>query len=361
MAKRTSHIGAICAAWLPSGNVKACYAAVPMTAAGPTPTAETAADTTTPEPTPLTTTRTDGYTDDDAPEMISSIVSEGDPSMDDCYESWSQYNSYELYSSGEIPEVRTTKNIPYVSKAYFLNTSVPTSTFCDGVPRVFGTSNVTVDVTILGSAVPTSFLSAREYVAKPSCTIPAEQLQIYGKLQMYVEPIKMGPSDTPCPEPTGIQNCFVVGDLGTMVFYWPESTTGECGKMTAVPGTQTIPGQPNTAVYEGFTVTSPDALVAMYNARTAVVSTFWTDSADELPQSPPGGSSAPPLTHSEVCGQKDILLFTAAQDEFWTLSRWEVDYVLGPRGYLIPPVVTSTIPFSFWHLNPGAMPTDAYQ
>ena len=109
------------------------------------------------------------------PANIESVSGSGDPSIYSCWQTHIKYNheTYSYFNASGKP-VSTTWTIPSSTMlTMFHNTSVPTSTGCDGYARVMGQTNTPVTLTFNDASMVTQ---KRIFPGPtPTCTIPDYQ------------------------------------------------------------------------------------------------------------------------------------------------------------------------------------------
>jgi hypothetical protein len=310
------------------------------------------------------------------PASIQSITGGGEASIYGCWQSHMRYN-HETYSffnaSGKA--VSTTWTIPSSTmQTIFHNTSIPTSTGCDGYPRVTGESNTPVTLTFTDA----SMVTQKQVFPgpTPACTIPDRQCHYaYSAYEtasfsyissayfnFFLDPghaktlpnIWFGHVQPPCisiqncPAATASATCNIDAERAT-VFYWPVTTLGDlCARgPLATPTDVAETAKPTTAVFGSVTVTSPSALVVLRTVR-----------ASQHPKVTV--SPAPEYIPMTQCGSRVNATLKLAPELLSSMrSTFTPTYIDSGHytGYR-----TSSVPYSFnfADMNPGAVPWDAY-
>lgn len=251
----------------------------------------------------------------------------------------------------------------------FRNQSVETTTGCDGYPRVLDSTATPVTLTFSDNSMLE--ITQTDPGPLPTCTIEetsctwaiaAFATATYSYLSSvysthfaktatslppqiafnYVQPPCR--TDPSCPAPTEKAHCSADAEQGT-VFYWPVSTAGSlCNGTSIVPGTQTVAGAPNTAVFRGATVTSPTALVILRKATLSAAST----------------TSRPyQALYWQPCGHPTDLTLSLEPDQISTVqTQYSVSFE--DKDYTDWTSTTMNAPIQFEHLNRGGVPYSAY-
>lgn len=287
-----------------------------------------------------------------------------------------KYN-HETYSffnaSGKA--ISTTWTIPSSTMTtVFHNTSIPTSTGCDGYARVMGETNTPVTLTFTDASMVTQ---RRVFPGPtPTCSIPDYQCHnAYSAFESasfsYISSayfsffldsahaktlpnVWFGHVQPPCtsiqscPAPSESATCTIDAERAT-VFYWPVTTVGDlCARGPIATATGAVDvSKPTTAVYGNVTVTSPSALVVL---RSVVASQHPKVTVSPVPEYLPMAR----------CGARVNATLLVAPSALSTIrTTYTPTYVDTGRftGYR-----ASTVPYSFnfADMNPGAVPWDAY-
>jgi hypothetical protein len=212
------------------------------------------------------------------------------------YACWSSHIEYRSRSRNQpVFEISTADYS--TSLTWITNTALPTTTLCDGIPRVLGQPSTQLTITYLNEPMET-LLPNTNTVRKPTCTI-AEQAcstafavmdslvrsfqaasvsahsdagtaNAHYEFESLTPPCSMVEACHPStvfPSQTRTYSCRLIAHSPTVV-YWPVSISDHCDP-NAVPkeATPTIKGQPNTAVFRGATITSPSALIVLHTIQ----------------------------------------------------------------------------------------------
>ncbi|KAF1811685.1 hypothetical protein P152DRAFT_482718 [Eremomyces bilateralis CBS 781.70] len=305
------------------------------------------------------------------PANISTITGQGNPSIYVCYNSHLAYtSSRQSYISNKIPLKYNTTTIPYSTwVTAFQNTSVIPTTLCDGYPRFLDETVTPVTLTFSDNVMRE--ITQTEPGPLPTCTIEetsctwaiaAYATATYSYLSSvysthfaqtatglpkqiafnYVRPPCY--TDPSCPAPSAKAHCSADSEEGT-VLYWPVTTGGNfCNGSSIVPGTPTVAGAPNTAVFRGATVTSPTALVILRKATLSAASTTTR---------PNQGLNWQP------CGHPADVTLSLAPEELSTF-RTEYSVSFTDEDYTYWETSTVLAPLQFQDLNRGAVPYNEY-
>jgi hypothetical protein len=327
---------------------------------------------------PITITQT-GPPPGATPAAIQTITGKGDGSIYSCWESHIKHNHETFtYFNTSGTRVMTTMTLPSSTLlTAFHNTSVPTTTLCDGHPRVLGETTTPVHLTFTDNTMLTS---SQVYPGPtPTCTIPDPQCNnAYSALETasfsYLSSayfsffLNSGRGKTAipnywfghlrppctsikeCPKPTASATCSLDAQRAT-VFYWPATTTPSnlCDQSPVVTSKAAV-AEPTltTAVWgNNFTVTSPSALVIL---RSVVASQHAKVTISPVPE----------VIAMDRCGSRtDATLQIAPEDlssfrRAFTPTYIDEGHFTGYR--------TSSVPyrFDFGDLRPEALPYAAY-
>jgi hypothetical protein len=307
--------------------------------------------------------------------------------------------SYIQNATGKV--IHSTSTIPSSTMTTtYTNSSIKTSTFCDGWPRVLGQTETPVTLTFPDASVckflyeiPTrrlnilnltclQMITSKEVFPgpKPTCTIANTQcnfawsaydsstfsylssayFSFFVSKKTGLPPnIYFGTLAPPCasvsscPTPTSTISCSLEAEQAT-VFYWPASTTGpSCGKETAIKLTPTLAGKPNTAVFHNVTVTSPSALVVLRSLAAAVTTIDTKKSSEELQR----GYTVPPIYTR--CGLEIDATF-AVRTESLSSLRNSYSPTIIQGAYTQYTTSKIPYPFDFADLSPENVPYEAY-
>ncbi|KAF2664743.1 hypothetical protein BT63DRAFT_443778 [Microthyrium microscopicum] len=226
---------------------------------------------------------------------ITTVTGTGDSSAFGCYNSkiswsrahqslWTQIYANDSYTHTFPTTVLPTREVPTV----FTNTTVKTSTRCDGL--LFPP---TATETLVILTFQTTWVSTNHQITpypSPTCTVQekdcgavwdAYSTTTYVYLSsVYSSHFAARATNMPgeidfrtmrppcqqpfaaCPAKSEVDKCELDVLLGT-VFYWPTRLNDFCGSKTTIENSDTIQGAPNTAVYKGTTVTSPTAVIVL--------------------------------------------------------------------------------------------------
>jgi hypothetical protein len=275
-----------------------------------------------------------------------------------------------MYSTATIPSSTMRTN--------YFNSSIKTTTLCDGWPRVLGQTVTPVTLTFTDA----SMITSKEVFPgpKPTCTIPGTQCNLaysaydsstfaylssayfnffVNKKTGLPPNIYFGSLQPPCasisscPTPTPTVSCTLEAEAAT-VFYWPTSTTGpSCGKGTELKPTPTSAGKPNTAVFHNVTITSPSALVILRSLVAAVTTIDTSKTLDEYAR-----MYTPHPVYTRCGNEVDATLAILPS----ALSSLRNSYSPTLQQGAYTQYATSKIPylFDFADLSPGNVPYEAY-
>lgn len=193
-----------------------------------------------------------------------------DPNDDDfeCLSSWHAFDASE-------DQYSTTVTSEYVYVTDVLDTNVPLSTLCDGRPRGQYTESRSTEsydppITRTVLVPPTG--------PTPSCTIAETActpiLSSYSSsLSEHITSDAPSPGAPHCstyvPCSLNPEYCFIYAGYSKKLYYWPVTTVS--GDFCAQNGSTvfaepTSPPNPNTAVVDGYTFTSPTNYLSWENA-----------------------------------------------------------------------------------------------
>jgi hypothetical protein len=189
---------------------------------------------------------------------------------DECSSSWNAYES----SSREYEQPYSTS---YIATTVIWSRSTvfdqPLTTLCDGRPRAVGpyttyeyTSTITLD-----PPEPTYWWSA--YPSDPpTCTTAGSLPNAAVETSDPDSDLSPRAAYVPCTDASP-GYCFIYADYDPKVYYWPVTTVS--GDFCAQNGSTvfaepTSPPEPNTAVIDGYTFTSPTNYISFGNVRAVI-------------------------------------------------------------------------------------------
>jgi hypothetical protein len=227
------------------------------------------------------------------PAHFSNLTGPGNPKIYQCWGSHIEYRS--LAQNQPAFEIST---LPYsTSVTWVENTALPTTTLCDGIPRVLGAPSSQLTLTYPNKPMQTMFPN-KNTIKPPTCTIQeadcttalAAMKSLTMSFQSSVTSAYRAKNSSataryefeslkpPCstvnacspttvfPRQTEIYSCHLVAQSPTLV-YWPVSSD-HCNPIAVLEtATPTIQGRPNTAVFHGATITSPSALIVLHSIQ----------------------------------------------------------------------------------------------
>lgn len=257
----------------------------------------------------------------------------------------------------------------------YTNSSVPTITRCDGVVVTPSVSQTPVSLTFSEPWVSTirtfqtptptcsfkdlqcdqawsayktatySYISSiySEHFAEKKTGLP-------GRINFYrQEPPCPTPFET-CPPKSEVDSCSLRGQRPT-VFYWPTQVAGDfCGDKVTAEATPTVQGQPNTAVFESVTFTSPSPLFIIPSVTRSVmppeslVDNYW-----EVQYTPCGyvKNLKFQVNPQNISSLRTIMVESTTRR---VSATWSTYYSASMSAY----------PFDFADLNEGSVPWDAF-
>lgn len=280
------------------------------------------------------------------------------------------------YSQASGKTVWETKTLPSSTmETIYHNTSVPTSTFCDGYARILGETATPVTLTFHDASMitqkqvfpgPTPACKVQDYQCKEAYSVFERSSfsfisSAYFSYFLDSEPRKKLPniwmehvkppctSIEACPAPSESATCTLDAERAT-IFYWPSSTAGDfCTRGSFPTPTEAAvnPASPSTAVYGKVTVTSPSALVLV---RTVAASFHPKVTVSPIPE-------YLPFTR---CGSRVNATLKLAPSVISSLRSAFTPTYIDAGHYTGYKTSSIAYPFNFADMNSGAVPWDAY-